>query len=175
LTRTQIFSQFSQSPSRAAEIHTLAVRKSLSPSSIAEGTLEQLHVFLPGHPFNADYVEAIVNIMEVISTSVFASDPANLLLLGTMHGLFRTATHLTRPGLHLDERERVTIPTDEIHLAEALSIVARNDLVAVLTEVAISAEFAGRASFALEGSSFSPVPTELAAPQRGDETRVKVA
>ena len=83
--------------------------------------------------------------MEVISTSVFASDPANLLLLGTMHGLFRTATYLTSPGLHLDEHEGVTIPTDEVHLAEALSIVTRNDLVAVLTEVAISAEFAGRA------------------------------
>ena len=66
-------------------------------------------MFLAGDPFNADDIEAVVNIMEMIAASVLASDTANLLLLVSMHRLFRSAAHVTGPGLHLDERaERAT-------------------------------------------------------------------
>ena len=145
-----------------------------SPSLIAKCAFEQFHLFLPGNSFNADDVEAIVDIMEVIPASVLASDTANLSLLAPMHGLFRPASRVTGPGLHLDESERVTIPTNQIHFAKALSIVAGDDLVAVLTEVAISAEFAGRAFFSVKEFSFSRLPTEVATLQRGDETGVKL-
>ena len=112
----------------------VAVRaRSPSPSLIAKCAFEQFHLFLPRNAFYADDVEAIVDIMEAIPTSVLASNTANLLLLVAMHGLFGTAAHVTSPGLHLDERQRVTIPTDKIYFAEALSIVAGDDLVALLT------------------------------------------
>ena len=98
-------------------------------------------MFLPGNAFNGDDVESIVYIMEAIAASILASDSADLALLVAMHRLFRSAASVICPGLHFDERERLAIPTDEIHFAKALSIVACDDLVALLTEIAISDEF----------------------------------
>ncbi len=144
-----------------------------SPSLIAKCAFEQFHVFLPGNSFNADDVEAIVYIMEVIPASILASHAANLSLLAPMHSLFRPAALVTCPVLHLDERQRVTIPTDEIHFAKALSIVAGNDLVAVLTEVAISAEFPGRAFLLVEEvSSALPIRQAMTVQSRA-QARVK--
>src|SRR5258706_346233 len=82
----------------------------------------------PGKAFDADDVEAIVYIMEVISSSILASDAANLSLLGPMHSFFWPSASVICPGLHLDERECATIPTDQIDLAKRFSIVAGDDL-----------------------------------------------
>jgi hypothetical protein len=144
-----------------------------SPSSIAKCTFEQTHVFVPGNTFNADDVEAIVYIMEMIPASILASDTANLLLLAAMHSLFRPAALVSCPVLHLDERERLSIPSDEIHFAKALSIVAGNDLVAVLTEVAIGAEFPRRAFlFVAEVSLELPIREAMTVQSRA-QARVK--
>ena len=75
-----------------------------------------------------------------MAASILASNSTDLALLVAMHRLFRSAASVICPGLHLDERERLAIPTDEIHFAKALSIVARDDLVALLAEIAISDE-----------------------------------
>ncbi len=73
-----------------------------------------------------------------MAASILASDSADLALLVAMHRLFRSAASVICPGLHFDKRERLAIPTDEIHFAKALSIVTRNDLVSLLAEIAIS-------------------------------------
>ena len=144
-----------------------------SPSLIAKCAFEQFHLFLPGNSFNADDVEAVVYIMEVIPPFILASHAANLSLFAPMHSLFRPAVREICAGLHLNERQRVTIPSDEIYFAKALSIVAGDDLVTVLTEITICAAFPGRAFFLVEECSSSRLSGQVVALQSGGKTRVK--
>src|SRR5262245_37623811 len=132
------------SPARSSTFVRIA-----SPSLIAKRAFEQFQAFLPRRTINADDIESVIYIMEVIPVSIFASNATNLLLFRSMHGLFRSPTSLAGTGLHFDECKCLAVPTNQIYFAEAFAVVASNDLIAVLTQVTIGPEFPRRA--------FSPI------------------
>ena len=117
---------------------------------------------------DADNIEAVVYIMELMPASILASNTTNLSLLGWMDSLFRPTMSLMRSGLHLDERKRITVPANQIDFAEGFAIVAGNDLVAVPTQIAIGLDFTGRTLLLVEEVALMLVVPRVGAKVQSD-------
>jgi hypothetical protein len=91
---------------------------------------------------DADHVETRHPVLETMALNIVLGGARNLSLLAVVDRIERADQRAALTRLHLDEHEHPMIEGDQIHLAEAATIIAREDDVPLSAQVLFSGSFA---------------------------------